>query len=123
VGGTGGVNLFAGTRAGVWRRPLSEMMTSVEQYDELPNGFVLEQNYPNPFNPTTVIKFQVSSSKFVSLKVYDVLGREVKTLVNEKLEAGSYETTFDATGLASGIYFYRLQSGEFVSTKRLLLLK
>jgi photosystem II stability/assembly factor-like uncharacterized protein len=90
---------------------------------ELRSRFELHQNYPNPFNPSTRIKFQVPSSKFVCLKVFDVLGREVRALVNEELKAGSYETTFDGRGLTSGAYFYRLEAGEFLSTKRLLLLK
>jgi hypothetical protein len=88
------------------------------------------QNYPNPFNPSTNIKFQIPSSKlgfgnwnlgFVSLKVFDVLGREVATLVNENLPAGSYQVTFNAEGLASGVYFYRLQTGALSETKRMIL--
>jgi photosystem II stability/assembly factor-like uncharacterized protein len=89
----------------------------------VPSQYSLEQNYPNPFNPSTVIRFQVPSSKFVMLKVYDILGREVRTLVNEELKAGSYETTFDASGLASGIFFYRLVVGGFTETKKLMLLR
>jgi photosystem II stability/assembly factor-like uncharacterized protein len=95
----------------------------LENHGSAPLEFVLVQNYPNPFNPATRIQYSVRGSGFVSLKVYDVLGREVRTLVNENLQAGSYAMTFDATGLASGIYFYRLQAGEFVDTKRLVLLK
>jgi hypothetical protein len=97
----------------------------------LPNEFALHQNYPNPFNPATRISFSVRGSGFVSLKVYDLLGREVRTSVSENLQPGSYEVTFDATGLASGVYFYRLQAGDpsagsgrgFVQTKKLLLLR
>ena len=99
------------------------LITSVQQTNEVVQQFHLEQNYPNPFNPSTKIKFQIPSSNDVSLKVYDVLGREVRTLVNENLQAGSYETTFDASGLASGVYFYQLHAGEFTQTKRLLLLR
>jgi hypothetical protein len=91
--------------------------------DELPSQFELAQNYPNPFNPTTTIRFTVPQSQLTILKVFDVLGREVATLVNENLTAGSYETTFDASGLASGMYFYRIQTGSFVATKKLLLLR
>jgi photosystem II stability/assembly factor-like uncharacterized protein len=94
-----------------------------ERKGDLPERFALEQNYPNPFNPSTKIGFKVHASGFTSLKVYDVLGREVRTLVNENLHAGSYEVTFDATGLASGVYFYRLHAGEFAQTKRLVLLR
>jgi hypothetical protein len=98
--------------------------TSVEQFSyERPEGFQLFQNYPNPFNPSTRIKFEVPSSKVVTLNVYDVLGREVATLVNEELNAGSYETTFDAKKLASGVYFCRLKAGGFVQTRKMLLVR
>ena len=80
-------------------------------------------NYPNPFNPTTTIRFSVPTSEFVTLKVYDVLGNEVALLVNEQKSAGSYEVEFSASGLSSGIYFYKIQSGSFVETKKMLLLK
>ncbi len=97
----------------------------------LPKVFALEQNYPNPFNPTTVISYQLPVASEVSLKVYDMLGREVMTLVNGKQEAGAYNFTLNATGLASGIYFYRLQasatngasSSNFVETKKMMLVK
>ncbi|HCV44318.1 MAG TPA: hypothetical protein DGH68_12590 [Bacteroidetes bacterium] len=87
--------------------------------------YKLEDNYPNPFNPSTTIRFSVPAGTYgpTSLRVYDLLGKEVRTLVNEELKAGSYEKTFDATGLSSGVYFYRLQAGESVSTKKLLLMK
>ena len=91
--------------------------------EKIPASFSLSQNYPNPFNPSTTIKFQVSSFKFVSLKVYDVLGREVATLVNEQKSPGIYTVQWDASGVASGVYFYRLASGGFIETKRLLLLR
>ncbi len=118
-------NLFAGTNgSGAWRRPLSQMITSVERFStNSPTHFSLDQNYPNPFNPTTAISYQLSANSFVSLKVYDILGREVTTLVNEKQSAGSYQVTFDASRLASGVYFYRLTAGSFVSVKKLVLLK
>jgi hypothetical protein len=95
----------------------------------VPLKFALEQNYPNPFNPTTVINYQLPVNGFVTLKVYDVLGKEVATLVNEFKEAGYYEVSFDATHLSSGVYFYKLvvsssnplQAGSFVTTKKMLL--
>jgi len=90
---------------------------------EHPITFALKQNYPNPFNPTTNIKFQIPVSRFVSLKVYDVIGSEIATLINEKKPAGQYEIAFDATNLPSGIYFYRLQAGSFVETKKMVLIK
>lgn len=90
---------------------------------EVPTLPELGQNYPNPFNPTTRIKFQVPTISIVMLKVFDVLGREVATLVNEKLSSGSYSVQFVADHLASGVYFYRLQAGAYVETKRMLLLR
>ncbi|MFN3560762.1 MAG: T9SS type A sorting domain-containing protein [Chloroherpetonaceae bacterium] len=89
----------------------------------MPKQFSLEQNYPNPFNPTTVIAYQLPVASTVSLKVYDVLGKEVATLVNARQEAGAYSYTLNAGNLASGIYFYRLQAGNFVSTKKMMLVK
>ena len=89
----------------------------------LPNLFSLSQNYPNPFNPSTTIKYSVSSSEFVALKVYDVLGNEVAALVNEYKPAGKYDTEFNATTLPSGVYFYRLQAGDYVETRKMILLK
>ncbi len=89
----------------------------------IPVSFSLEQNYPNPFNPVTNLKFGISKSGFVSLRVFDVLGKEVKTLVNEIKPAGRYDITFDGSSLASGIYFYRLESGSFIQTKQMTLIK
>jgi hypothetical protein len=98
--------------------------------DSGPEGFSLEQNYPNPFNPVTSIKYVVGSFQFVSLKVYDVLGKEVATLVNEEKPAGEYEIEFNAVShsgnvrnLPSGIYFYQLKAGSFVETKKMVLIK
>jgi hypothetical protein len=85
--------------------------------------FMLEQNYPNPFNPTTAIKYQIPELSFVTLKIFSLLGEEIITLVNEKIEAGSYEVEFDATNLPSGIYFYKLQTPNFTQTKKMILLK
>lgn len=119
-----GTNLFAGTDGGVWRRPLSEMITGVEhQQSNLPTKFALEQNYPNPFNPTTIIKYEIPQNGFVSLKVYDILGKEVALLENGIENAGRYEVKFDGSNLSSGVYFYRIQAGSFSKTKKLLLLK
>lgn len=89
----------------------------------LPNTFYLSQNYPNPFNPITVIKYDLPISSRVVLKIYDILGKEVSELVNEIKPAGGYEVKFDATGFASGIYFYRLQAGDFTETKKMILMK
>ncbi len=98
--------------------------TSVwESHDPfVPNRFILEQNYPNPFNPTTAVSFVIGSSSFVTLKVYDVLGREIATLVNEVRQPGEYTVRWNADGIASGVYFYHLQAGTFSDTKKMLIL-
>lgn len=99
---------------------------------ELPEQVRLFQNYPNPFNPSTTIRFHLPQTSRASLRVFDLLGREVALLVDEQRQAGSHEVFFDGTGLASGVYFYRLQvdpaagsvlTAPFVSTRKLLLLK
>jgi len=90
---------------------------------EIPSKYSLGQNYPNPFNPSTVVRYQLSVVGNVSLKVYDVQGREVQTLVNERLQPGTYEVTFDGSKLNSGVYFYQLLKGDFKETKKMLLLK
>jgi hypothetical protein len=101
-----------------------DMNTSVQQVSsEIPEGFELKQNYPNPFNPSTNFGFRIANFGPVTLKVYDINGQEVRTLVNKSLAAGSYSVTFDGTGLTSGVYFYTLQTGEFKETKKMLLLK
>jgi len=117
--------LLAGTYdGGVWRRPLWEMVTSVENPSTtLPTQFTLYQNYPNPFNPSTKIKYSVPQSSNVLLKIFDVVGKEVATLINEEKPAGNYEVEFNASNLSSGIYFYRLRSGKFVETKKMILQK
>ncbi len=94
----------------------------------IPEEYSLSQNYPNPFNPTTTISFSIpniasSFNSNVTLKIYDLLGREVNTLVNEVKQPGSYQVQFDASELSSGIYFYALSAGDFYQTKKLVLLK
>lgn len=98
------------------------MATSVNPKIQIYN-FNLKQNYPNPFNPTTAINYSLAKTSLVTLKVYDVLGREVKTLVNEQENAGDHSLSFDATSLPSGVYFYRLQAGTNIQTKKLTLVK
>ena len=93
------------------------------EHNVTPIGFALLQNYPNPFNPTTTISFNLPSKSFVSLRVFDALGREVSTLRATELTAGTYSQEWNAAGLASGVYFYRLQAGTFVETRKLLLLR
>ena len=89
----------------------------------LPNEFVLAQNYPNPFNPSTSITYQIAVNNLVNLKIYNVLGNEIATLVNEVQPAGKYEITFNASSLSSGTYFYKLQAGNIIETKKMILLK
>ena len=90
-------------------------------FEALPETFALGQNYPNPFNPTTNINFDLPKAQFVNLTVYNVLGQEVATLVNENIAAGTHIVKFDARNLASGIYIYRLQTDEFVKVRKMLL--
>ena len=97
--------------------------TSISQNTFAPEEYSLSQNYPNPFNPTTNLEFGISKLGFVSLKVYNSIGMEVATLVNENKPAGSYSVTFDGSGLSSGIYFYRLTAGNFNEVKKMTLLK
>ena len=95
----------------------------VETNGTLPNKFALFQNYPNPFNPSTKIKYEIPKESFITLKIYDVLGREVAALVNAKREAGKFEVTFNANSFPSGIYIYTLRAGEFIQSKKMILLK
>jgi hypothetical protein len=113
-------SLFAATTDGVWRMDLA---TGVEDEITNPDDFVLYQNYPNPFNPKTNIGFRIADFGFVSLKVYDLLGKEIATLVNEYKPAGGYEVEFNAGDLTSGVYFYTLNTEGFIQTKKLLLMK
>jgi hypothetical protein len=98
-------------------------VSEVKAIGGVPTSSTLEQNFPNPFNPTTNIVFSVAKTSSVSLKVFNLLGREVADLVNEELAPGRYRATFDGTALPSGVYFYRLQADQFSSTKRLMLLR
>jgi hypothetical protein len=98
-------------------------LTAVNDNSTIPHTFALEQNYPNPFNPSTVINFSLAKSGKVTLSLYDLLGRQVSELVNDTREAGIYEVKFDGSNLVSGVYFYRLQAGDFVQSKTLMILK
>jgi hypothetical protein len=118
--------IFAGTYGNsVWRRsyPITEAENTSS---DLLSDYELYQNYPNPFNPSTSIQYAVGNRQFVQLKVYDILGNEVATLVNEEKEPGYYEVYFNVgqtISLSSGVYFYRLQAGDFVETKKMILLR
>jgi len=97
---------------------------SEENLSTVPKEYQLEQNYPNPFNPSTVIKYQIPDAGFVTLKVYDVLGNEVAILVNENKEPGrKYNITFNASALSSGVYIYQLRVNDYLSTKKMVLMK
>ena len=98
-------------------------ITGIENETALSEEFTLSQNYPNPFNPMTTINYQIPVGGFVTIKIYDVLGNEIKTLVNEQKVIGRYEVNFDANDLASGVYIYKIQVNDFVSAKKMLLLK
>ena len=102
---------------------LTDEIVSVANEETIPAGFVLEQNYPNPFNPLTMIKYSIPSSGRVTLKVFNTLGQQVRTLVDEYQESNTYIKEFNAAGLSSGIYFYQLTSGTFCSTKKMILIK
>jgi hypothetical protein len=122
--GVSGNNLFAGTDNGIYVRPLNEMITSVRQVtNETPRQFMLAQNYPNPFNPSTTMQFSLPKATYVTLNIYNSLGQEVALLVSENLNAGTYTKEWNASGFASGIYYYRLQAGTFTETKKLILLR
>jgi len=117
--------LFAGSsQAGIWRRPLTEL-TPVEEpgSGDLPQFFELSQNYPNPFNPSTIINYTLPVESFVTIKLYDALGGEVKTLVQNEQNAGSYQVELKAEELISGIYFYRMRAGKFVETRKMILMR
>ena len=94
-----------------------------KEVNNIPSDFVLYQNYPNPFNPRTVISFQLPVFSKVSLKIYDLLGRVVATLVNEEKPAGHYKINFDASKLSSGVYLYRIIAGDYINSKKIILLK
>lgn len=126
-----GSTIFAATNGdGIWKRPLTEIVGIKNISTEIPSTFSLEQNYPNPFNPETKIRFSIplchscgGRNPYATLKVFDILGKEVATLVNQDLQPGTYETTFDASNLTSGIYYYKLTAGNYSATKKMILIK
>jgi hypothetical protein len=102
---------------------LFRTLTSVAERGGVPKEFMLDQNYPNPFNPSTTIQFALPARSHVNLSLFNTLGQRVAQLVNEELEAGYHEVQFNAANLSSGVYFYRLQAGDFIQTRRLLLIR
>jgi hypothetical protein len=119
------VNAANQHNVGFWYVYKQSAITAVEEEQEeiIPNKFQLEQNYPNPFNPSTVIKFGVPERSNVLLKIYDILGGEVATLVNEEMDAGWYSRDFNASGYSTGVYIFRMQAGNYISTKKMILVK
>lgn len=118
------VNAQTGWITGDWGR-IAKYSGTTDINDDVNSitEFSLKQNFPNPFNPVTSIQYTIGSNRFVQMKVYDVIGNEVVTLVNEEQSAGNYEVEFDATSLSSGIYFYQLKSGSYLETKKMIILK
>jgi photosystem II stability/assembly factor-like uncharacterized protein len=115
--------MFAGTDYnGVWRRFRPGVVNAQTQTD-IPQSYYLAQNYPNPFNPSTTIKYSLPERSFVNLKIFNLLGEEVATLVNTEQTIGNYEIEFDASKQSSGIYLYRIQAGDFIKTKKMILLR
>ena len=110
-------------QSGFWYVYQQTTVTDVEDEETIPTVFKLEQNYPNPFNPSTKIKFAVPEKSNVLIKIYDILGSEVATLVNEEMDAGLYENDFNAAGLSSGVYLFRMEAGKFINTKKMILLR
>ncbi|MDQ3022654.1 MAG: T9SS type A sorting domain-containing protein [Bacteroidota bacterium] len=108
---------------GVYENNFQGVLSIKNVSSEIPSRFTLGQNYPNPFNPSTVIRYLIKENRFITLKVFDILGNEVSTLVNQKQTAGSYEVEFEGSNLSSGIYFYKLETEGFTDTKRMILLK
>lgn len=102
---------------------LSAMATDRNGLSNTPLKFDLYQNYPNPFNPVTIIKYDIVKVQDVKVTIYDILGREVKTLVNEQQQPGSYTIKWDASNVSSGVYFYQLKSKDYINTKKMILLK
>ncbi len=115
--------IFASAGLGVFRRSLGELVGIQPISNEIPNQFSLGQNYPNPFNPNTVISFQLAVNSFATIKVYDLLGREVATLVNEQLQPGTYEVDWYGSNFSSGIYYYKIVAGDYTETKKMVLMK
>jgi len=133
IDGNYSYELLAGTKNGKvvnFSGGVDTVSTGIVNEELIPGNFMLFQNYPNPFNPSTIIKYAIGKRQYASLKVYDVLGNEVATLVNEEKPAGVYEVEFDASMYSSGVYFYKLQvypaiggAGSFIDVKKMIFLK
>ena len=108
---------------GAWESKLGPVGIELQPVAAFPRSYALDQNYPNPFNPSTNIRFAIADAGFVSLKVYDITGREVATLVSANLAMGSYKYTWDAKGMASGVYFYKLGADNIILTRKMILIR
>lgn len=115
--------IFAATDYSEYRRGLIEFLGIKQISEQVPAHFTISQNYPNPFNPSTTIKFSLPKSSDVKFVIYDVMGKEIETLVDEHLDAGTYETNWNASKYSSGVYFYKIETPEFTETKRMVLIK
>jgi hypothetical protein len=114
---------FVGTRSGLVYRSIQPTTEVLSSQNSILRDFRLDQNYPNPFNPSTTIRFSLPEAARVSLKIFTLLGEEVATLVSGDLQAGQHSARWDAAEIPSGVYFYRLQAGQFTETKKLVLLR
>jgi Secretion system C-terminal sorting domain len=119
-----GANIYAGTEfSGIWQRPLSELVSVSKEVNESPKDYNLSQNYPNPFNPSTVISYSLPSASNVKLIVYNTLGQTIKVFDNSFKNSGNYSINFNASDLPSGVYFYKLEAGQFSQIKKMMLIK
>lgn len=119
-----GDKIIAATSNGLFQRDTSQVITGFKvESNNLPQAYKLYQNYPNPFNPTTTIEYSIPADRYVSLKIFNAMGEEVESLINEFKSAGEYEIDFNAGNLTTGIYFYKIQVGDFEQTKKMILLK
>lgn len=119
----GNSNFLGGNEVSAWKRPLAEIIGVQQISSGVPEKFLLHQNYPNPFNPSTKINYEIKSSGVVTLKVFDLTGKIIETLVNEMQSAGIYEVEFYGAFLSSGIYFYKIQVGNYIETKKMIITK
>ncbi len=117
------VYLYAISSTGAVMKLVDNVLVGVENNNSIPEEYKLEQNYPNPFNPTTTINFSLPKSAFVTIKVYDILGKEIKTILSENKDSGNHSVLFDAGDLPSGIYYYKIIANNFIDTKKMILLK
>jgi len=117
------IKAYKGSAESAYSSVVSIIVTGIQEEEEIPTEYSISQNYPNPFNPTTKIRFALPKTTLTKISIYDLLGREIMTPVNEKLQAGFHEINIDSNNLPSGVYLYRIQSGDFIQTKKMILMK